>query len=190
MSVHEYQLDDAKCGMLSIALNEAGFSMEHAVFDVQTGLPSGTVRIEFFTDLTPEQVTALDTLMADYDGRVYRARSRRLLGIDGTTKRLTERGFTHDGQRFSLSSAAQANWNRMAAKHAAGKLTFPTNEVSTFYGGRYSFADATEYEAFEAAYFTAIEGVLESGRALRDQVNAATTVEDVDAVVDAREFPA
>lgn len=187
MSVHEYQKSLAQCRGITLALIEAGFSSKHAVFDEQTGLSAGTVQIEFFTDLTTEQSDALDAFMAAYDGDIAFARNGRRQGIDRVTSSIFNRGFTYDGVRFSLSVEAQANWNRMAAKHAAGNLTFPV-DISTKTGGSYTIADATAYEAFESACMTAIETILDTGRSLRAQVNSASTVEEINAIVDDREF--
>jgi len=188
MSVHEYQKPTVQCKGITLALVEAGFSVRHTVFDELTGLPTGTIRIEFFDDLTAEQETALDDFMATYDGEVYHARLGRLQSVDRVTQVVLSRGFTHAGKAFSLSLPAQANWNRMAAQHAAGKLSFPTDKVSLANGQRHTFADANEYEAFEDACTTAVEAALEAGRTLRDQLYAASTVEELDAVVDDREF--
>jgi hypothetical protein len=115
--------------------------------------------------------------MGNYDGELYTTRALRMRNVDVRTRELLAQGFLYDGHVFSLSLEAQANWNRMIAKHAADKLTFPTDEVSTFYGVRHSFVDAASFDAFADAYLAAVDTVIESGRALKDQINAATTVE-------------
>jgi hypothetical protein len=181
MSIHTYSLDPSQCRNISLALKEAGFSMRHSVED-----GDGEITITFFDDLSTEQESTLDAFMAIYDGDVWTAQNIAKANIDHRTQELLARGFEHDGHRFSLSLAAQANWNRMITKHAAGTLVLPTDKVSTSHGLRHSFADAAAFEAFESAYTSAVEDVLEGGRLLKDQINAAATVEDVNAVVDSR----
>lgn len=164
-------------------LVESGFSKEHSVtFDAD----AGTITLDFSTDLTTGQTAILDAVMGAYDGFVYMEQLIRKELIDKNTRDLIAKGFMHSGHKFSLSLAAQANWNRMVAKHAAGKLTFPTDEVSTFYGARHTFTDAAAFEAFEDAYLAAIDSIIESGRLLKEQVDAAATVEEVNAVIDTR----
>lgn len=187
MSVHEYQKTTAQCRNITFALIDAGFSARHAVFDEQTGLTAGIVQIVFETDLTQEEEDALDSFMSSYDGELEFARDGRKHSVDRVTGVLFSRGFTYDSTKFSLSLEAQANWNRMAASHAAGNLLFPV-DVSTKSGSSYTIADATAYEAFEAACTAAIDSILNGGRSIRAQLNSATTVAEVNAVVDNREF--
>ena len=181
MSTHTYPIDPAECVELFRYLTEHGFSAQHRVID-----GAGEITIVFDVDLTADETAVLDAAMGNYDGELYTARALRMRNVDVRTRELLAQGFLYDGHVFSLSLEAQANWNRMIAKHAADKLTFPTDEVSTFYGVRHSFVDAASFNAFADAYLAAVDTVIESGRALKDQINAATTVGDVNAVIDDR----
>jgi hypothetical protein len=165
-------------------LTERGFSCRNSV--EITDDPSDNLTITFFDDLTPVEADMLDTVVAAFDGPLYVAKEVAKRNIDVHTREVLAMGFLHDGNLFSLTVEAQANWNRMSAQHAAGNLTFPTNEVSTRYGGRHTFSDAAAFESFEGAYIAAIESVLESGRALKDQIDAAVSVDAVWAIEDTR----
>ena len=109
-------------------------------------------------------------------------KKRKKRAIDAKTVSLIVKGFTFDGDVFSTSIRAQINWNNL--KHSESDFTWPV-EISTRNGGAYSLTQAN-LPSFWLASRDHIKGHYDSGRALRVQVNAATTHAEVDAVVDTR----
>ena len=103
--------------------------------------------------------------------------------IDIKTKELIEQGFVYDSTIFSTSETAQRNW--MAMDQLRADLTYPF-AVSTKSDGEYIFADTTEIHSFVLTGMGTIDYHYSSGRALKLQVNAATTESEVDGVVDNR----
>lgn len=103
--------------------------------------------------------------------------------IDSKTAELISSGFTYDSTVFSLSNEAQKNW--IGLDLAKGDMTYPV-KISTKSDVEYSLVDATAVHNFYLTGVAAKQGHLDSGRALKIQVNDATTVAEVDAVVDNR----
>lgn len=102
--------------------------------------------------------------------------------IDIRTQELIFQGFTYDGQTFSLSEMAQLNWVAMEA--SSDLLTWPV-VITTKDDSEYSLTLANSPYFYGAALSTK-QAHLNSGRALKLQVNAATTIAEVDAVIDNR----
>ena len=110
------------------------------------------------------------------------------LAIDTKTSELLARGFIFDGEIFSLSLAAQSNWIGLQLSIAQGFLnenSFPF-KISTIDNKEYSLSWANR-NAFFGGVLSTITSILAAGRALKIQVNNATTVSGVDAIVDSRQ---
>jgi hypothetical protein len=107
------------------------------------------------------------------------------LKIDTKTVELIMKGVTYDGQTFGMSYGDQSSWHARYNMSKASLLTFPF-EVWTQDNQPYSIPDAVTLEAMYFSGFQQVQTVLAGGRALKSQVNAATTKEQVDAVVDDR----
>lgn len=110
---------------------------------------------------------------------------KKLADIDRKTKEVVERGFQHDGQTFSLSQEAQANWTRIKIIQLSGTLVFPVT-VSTMNSDLYDIVDEPSMLAFFTALDTAIVTALAQGRALREQVKLIEHCNDIEAWVDPR----
>ena len=102
--------------------------------------------------------------------------------IDKKTGQLIALGFTYDGNTFSLSINAQANWN--ALKDQQGEFIWPV-DITTIDNNTYSLA-VSNIDAFWTAAKDTLKGHLDSGRALKKSIFDATTKAEVDAVVDNR----
>ena len=108
--------------------------------------------------------------------------------IDAKTSELIMAGFPFGGENFSMSEPAQRNWTGMGTVLALGLLPFPL-PISTVDEGTFILNDQTHCLQFLGAYmlYQAHPAYpLASGRALKAQVNAATTKAEVDAVEDPR----
>lgn len=107
--------------------------------------------------------------------------------IDEKTGELISQGMSFNGESFSLSHHAQVNWQGLKIAITGGLLTeadFPF-PISTLNGSTYNLQWA-DMDSFFGLVLQTINTYLIGGRTLKDQVNAATTIEEVDAVVDNR----
>jgi hypothetical protein len=109
----------------------------------------------------------------DYDGAKYvkpiqpekpigQKLKEKIHAIDSKSQSLIRDGFTYDGETFSLSDKAQANWAALLAANAAGLLTLPI-EVSTKDDDAYMVTSL----GFFSAALGAVIGTLQGGRALK-----------------------
>jgi hypothetical protein len=110
-------------------------------------------------------------------------KARRIIEIDNVTQELIKGGFTFDSKQFSLSEKAQINW--VGIKAAIDILTFPL-DVTTLNDEEYELVDTTSAVNFCGTGLATKQSYLDSGRALKLQINSATTNAEVDAVVDNR----
>ena len=115
------------------------------------------------------------TTLADFKQAQFNA-------IDYKTGALIGAGFTFDSKQFSLSPTAQINWQ--AIKGNTSDFTFPL-ELTTLDNDVYSLTDANVQGFWDAGKAT-LKGHLDAGRALKKTVFDATTIEEVQAIVDAR----
>lgn len=102
--------------------------------------------------------------------------------IDRRTQELIDRGLYFDGFFFSLSEKAQLNWIAMSA--SADIIPWPV-EITTIDDKKYTLTKSKS----NAFFFTAIgtkQYWLDYGRNLKTSVNATTTYEQLDAIVDPR----
>ena len=115
----------------------------------------------------------------------------RLVTIDMRTRELITEGFEYpdsSGDFYSLSMEAQASFTfTYAARADATTISYPVKiNLLSGMGTPLSLADAAAVEAFYKKGLQTVQGHKDSGTTLRDSVLAATTCEEVDAVVDNR----
>jgi len=111
----------------------------------------------------------------------------RMNQIDQKTGELIGEGFDFDDHHFSLSQNAQIKWSGLKQFYDAGIIQLP-RKISTA-----EDPDRVEYEinpgnipAFYMEGVATYEAIVDSGRELKVLVSAATTPDEVDAVVDDR----
>lgn len=103
--------------------------------------------------------------------------------IDNKTQELIHNnGFAFDSKNFSMSTDAQANW--IGLKSMEALLTFPV-EITTSTDEAYSLTQAN-LNAFCGTALATKQAHLDSGRAIKIQVNTCTTEIEIDAVEDNR----
>jgi hypothetical protein len=110
--------------------------------------------------------------------------------INKKTDELILKGVNHNGVDFSGSIEKQAsglalNVLRVAGGDMTGEKFRGKNET-TGDSETYSFADTADFDAFFGAALTKIKTILNDGFQLKDDIDAATDIAGVDAVVDAR----
>lgn len=133
-------------------------------------------------------------------------KQQKIQQIDARTSELVKYGFAYSTSRFSMSDAAQRNWLGLAtmvgfkantgadadAVAAATALTGGSFPVSDINEGHLFLTTKADFDAFIGAYLnyqTDPNQPLHQGRVLRAQASAATTQEELDAVVDDRTAP-
>ena len=102
--------------------------------------------------------------------------------IDQKTKAFIDVGFTYDSKSFSLSTAAQINWNVL--KNTESEFSWPV-DISTKDNDTYSLIQVN-LSAFWTIVKDTIKGHLDSGRVKKKQVFDAVDQEALDLVVDDR----
>jgi hypothetical protein len=95
-------------------------------------------------------------------------------------------GAPYSGHKFSVSAAAKPNW--LALIMAKDTLTYPWS-APTGYGEMYGFQSANDILGFFAAAMGFLNYWESSNEQLIIAINACTTVEQVDAIVDDRAYP-
>lgn len=116
------------------------------------------------------------------------AKAGKVAAIDARTTELISQGFTFANKQFSMSEAAQRNWIALSSGLANGLLPFPM-AVSTIDESSHVLASGNELKAFLGAYLTYQADPsqpLGAGRNLKELVNACSTIEEVEAIVDDR----
>lgn len=127
--------------------------------------------------------TALDELIFNHQAVLLsEAQAAKCLEIDMRTGALFANGFTYDSTQFSLSTNAQINW--MSLRVLKDLFTWPL-EISTLNNETYRLAFENIDDFCNIARDT-IYNNLTSGRLLKKAVTEATSIEEVNAVIDHR----
>jgi hypothetical protein len=106
----------------------------------------------------------------------------RFMEIDAKTCSLLLEGFSFDNVYFSLSLAAQTNWNTL--KNSQTDFIWPVS-ITTIDNDTYILTQSN-LGAFWSAGRDKTKDHLDSGRVLKKQIKDATTKAEVDSVVDNR----
>lgn len=104
--------------------------------------------------------------------------------IDEGTDKLIDKGMTFSGSVFSLSIYAQARYVSMLT--AKQYLGYPLEINSLDDNTSVSLTNETEVVMFCLTALAYVRDQVDSGTVLKDQVRVATTVEDLEAIVDTR----
>lgn len=105
--------------------------------------------------------------------------------INIRTQQIIANGINYDGRQFPLDLPDQSTWHGLFNAVAAGVATYPIKVMDTV-DEPYYLADATAFQNMYFIGFGQVGVILESGRVLKAQVNACTTKEEIDAIVDDR----
>ena len=128
-----------------------------------------------------EGATVISSETLPYPATLEDAKISRCLDIDLKTGDLISEGFVFDSKTFSLSINAQINWsNIMNVPDNAFPLTIMTKDDQSY---ALSLANKQNF------YLSALNGRLTqlgSGTSLKVQINALTTIADVETFVDPR----
>lgn len=113
-------------------------------------------------------------------------KSAKNVAIDGKTTSLIDIGFTYAAKQFSLSLPSQIKLIGAHELKDDAALTYPItwNTIDDF--DKHDIDNATALDNFYKTALGTIRAHLDSGTALKNQIRAATTIAEVDAVVDNR----
>lgn len=105
--------------------------------------------------------------------------------INIRTRELISGGVTYMGRVFPLEIPDQSTWHGIFNAVAAGVATYPIKVMDADDEPMY-LSDAQSFQQMYFYGFGAVGQILESGRAIKAQVNACTTKAEIDAIVDPR----
>jgi hypothetical protein len=149
------------------------------------------VSVAFNDALSPGEITTLDASVEAArvaPNALVLLKEKRMVEIDARTVELIFQGFAHAGKVFSLSLPAQSYWTNMyLAKDiltAQGAFPLKVNTLNDL--DAHNIADAVEVTTFYATAVGTVKARLGSGTVLKDAIRAATTIAEVNAVVDTR----
>lgn len=129
-----------------------------------------------------------DVWVSDHDQALNDAKIAKKTAIDVNTNRIRDRdGLLYAGARFAMTEGAKLNWTGLLA--ASDILPLPMT-ILTLDDNPFEIADQKALKGFLMAvmsYDTADGSPVTSGRQLRMRVEAAATIEELDAIVDDRE---
>ena len=176
-SIDNQTLKDEIETTLGLTIDGVTFNEYHA-----TDNPDNVI-VHTYADLNASQQTALQNVVINHDPTLIVAKNIKIKQIDKKTQSLIYSGFTYASNVFSMSTNAQTNW--LGLDHARELLTYPYG-VTTINDTEYSFPDSTDLHNFFLTGMAFKGGIVSSGRSLKLQVKAATTVAEVNAIVDNR----
>ena len=191
VDMHTYLLSQTANGTYSLLvigqeLKTSGLSQ----MPVGIACSNTEIRFRFVKTLSGVDKIKLDAVVATHAGTgslLDTAKIPKKEFIDKKTEGLIARSyFIYDAKLFSISKTAQFNTHVMWTRRNEPGFSYPVVRATKDNLSTTSLADATAVEAFYDASESAVRAILDSGNALKTQVNAATTVEEVNAVVDNR----
>lgn len=159
----------------------------------ESEIPPGEIVQELFDSGVPAGAQYLKEVIRFYGGDMDespldRAKRDKKSAIDANTNRIRDRdGLSYAGERFAMTEGAKLNWTGMAAMKDSLPVPFT---VLTIDDKPFPLSDQAAIMKFLGAvmlYDTAPGSPVTSGRALRTLVEAAQTIEEVDAIVDDRQ---
>jgi hypothetical protein len=138
------------------------------------------------------ELNLVATGITDPDGTqtLDSVKTRWFFQIDRRTSELIAEGFTFAAKTFSLNITAQAALLGMMCAinnpTLAPMLTWPVNWNTKDDFNYHAIPDAATFETFYITAMGTYRNWLDTGTALKDQVRAATTIAEVEAIVDPR----
>lgn len=137
-----------------------------------------------------QAVTLYDVVQAHKVGAPARvleqARAEKLFAIDQRTKELIASGFSYGGKRFSLSQQKQMNIVGSYTARLLPQYTYPVRWNTIDDLDFHDVVDAAEIEVFFLTAMGNLRVYVGGDTTLKDAARAATTLAELDAVVDSR----
>lgn len=141
--------------------------------------------LTFADELSVEQTATLDALIAAHDPQVLEnLKVQRREEIDKRTRELVDEGFEFEGIKFSASVESQARI--MGCVIAGSNAPFPIRWMSKDDTTYFDVEDVATMLAFYATGLGTLKGKIDIGTNLKVAINAATTIDEVNAIIDTR----
>lgn len=183
----EYTLSDFPNSLstddLSTELSSAGLS------PVGISTSGESVMLHFDAPLSTAEETTLAGVIASHDGALAEAIKNKVKEIDAKTSNLIDQGFEFppgSGDMYSLSLAAQSKLMALEIIKDDPAVAYPIEYNSKDDKKKYSMTAAADAHNFFLTALATVRAHLDFGTAKKDEVRAATTVAEVNAVVDPR----
>lgn len=142
--------------------------------------------ITFARELTVEEKTLLDSIVSTSRTRIEDLKTLRRNLVNAKTQEEEARGVPYNDHRFSITPAAKSNW--LAVVISKDSLSYPFN-APTGFDDIYAFQSANDVLGFFSAAMSYITYWEQSNEQLIIAINACTTLEQLNAVVDDRSYP-
>ncbi len=186
---YQYPVSSFLNGLHGLELHKEVYAsaIEKTLVGVNTDVSMCTIL--FREALTIQEKVLLDDVVAAHDCDLEVAKNEKFVTIDERTNALFREGFEFpdkSGQIFSLSLAGQSKLHGLYVLRNNPNLVYPIKCNTLTDSGDYEITDAAGLEAFYLAAFGEARQHVDSGTSLKEQVRSATTVEEVDAVIDDR----
>jgi len=143
-----------------------------------------TLLVGFAEELSAGDKTILDGFVEDCEeGKLPNQKAKRIKEVDLKTRILISQGFEYSGKTFSMSVEAQINWTNL--EMIKESLTYPMG-ASTIDDQEYIIPDATDMQNLYNTALARKKAILDGGRQLKLDINAAGNQAALDAIVDTR----
>jgi hypothetical protein len=192
LSVYEYRFPgdfpDAEINVERLSSKIGLLGLQSASLDhVCT---SGDVcTISFRAQLSDGDVALLDSLVSGHRSDEHDlcfVKKKRNAAIDNRTQERIAAGFSFAGKVFSLSLPSQSKYLAIDALRFDAALQYPIRLNSIDDTDVYNITDANVLHGFFLTGVGTYRAHLDSGTTLKNAVRAATTIEEVAAIVDSR----
>lgn len=148
-----------------------------------------TLHIEFTTTLDASQLITLQGCIDVVNNptvQLQEAKQAKFEQIDKKTNEIIARGFTWDGVLLSLSLPAQTRLNGIYAMRDDPPGGYPVIWNSLDDNSFVTLNNAVDTTSMHDAAGDRLRTVVDSGTVIKEEVRQATTVAEVDAIVDPR----
>ena len=137
---------------------------------------------------SPANIAAIDAAIAAHVAptALQRAKIAKHRRIDERSDDLVDRGFLHNGKKFSMTVNAQGR--AAGLRHVATDpgISFPLQINTIDDSETFELSTPAAFNTWHKDMMLAVRAIVDAGTVIKNQVRAATTIEEVEAIVDDR----
>jgi len=159
----------------------------------EASLPNRTISsnvsvctVSFYDELSSGQKDTLDAIVIVEKADISILKTVKINAVVLKTQENEDLGVPYNNYRFSITPSAKSNW--LAIVMVRDTLTYPFN-APTGFGSIYIFQDANDVLGFFGASMAYLQYWEQSDEQLIIAINACTTVEQINAIIDDRSYP-
>lgn len=178
-----YTKDEIDSDLLCASISAALSTFDSISFN-SYGEPN--LFVVFESELSAEEQTTLDGIVSSHDGTLLKAKQIKYYEIDKRTTELIGDGFEFDETIFSLSQAAQMRLVGINQVREMPQVSYPIKWNSKKDDSVYEVTDSNNLLGMFLTGLGTYRAHVDSGTDIKDLVRAATTVAEVEAIVDPR----